>query len=229
MKKILLTVLSLVLMTSSVCFRTEAGNKAVLDKADVNESFIEVLNTEPDLLFEQYNNIIDIQTMTLSNKSRSTDGIEIEAYEYDKDGIKHFLETDATLTKVIYQDESAFGLFGDENTSCLYVLNANTKDTTDSLTKDGVTLNGCITWIDNFGMSNELVSVSGSRSGSYTALGMYTCKTRYASITSDTFEGASFENSDVGGEIGYQFYLIVKSPTSSGTEAQLIVKTSAFD
>lgn len=230
MKKQLMALLSLVLLINSACFKTEAGNDDIFDRADADESFIELLSTEPDLLLEQYSNIIDIQTTTLSSCSRSNEGVAIEACEYDENGTAHFLEAEATLTEVIYREGPASEVSGDENTSSLYVLSANTKETPDSITKEGVTLNGCITWIDHFGMSNELVSLSGSRSGSYTGDGSYVCTSRTNGVTSGDFEGTSFSDSSKSGVTGYSFTLIVRSKSlSSGTTVQVMVKTSAFD
>lgn len=230
MKKILVAVLAMVLVLNSVCFRAEANDKSVFDKTEVDESFIKQLETEPDLLLEQYVNVIDIQTMTLSNKSRSSEGIEIEAYVYGEDGAVHLLESEATLTKVIYQDVSVLSLSDDENLSTLYVLSASADEKVSdaSGTQKGVTLYAAITWIDHFGLQNELVSLSGSRSGSYTGEGSYICNARVTPVTGGEFD-ESFYDSEKAGQLGYSFTLTVTSKSSSGDLAKIIAKTSAFD
>ncbi|MCM1192658.1 MAG: hypothetical protein NC123_10375 [Butyrivibrio sp.] len=231
-EKILLTVLSMVLVMNSICLSAKANERAVFSQETANESVIRLLETEPDLLFEQYSNIIDIQTITLSNDRRSNEGVEIEAYEYDEDGAVHFIEAEATLTKVIYQDESALNLSGDDNRSALCVLsvNAEEKNSDGSWTKDGVTVNAVITWIDHLGVKNELVALSGSRSGSYTGDGSYICTARVTPVTSGDFEGASFKDTTAAGQTGYSFTLVVSSKSStSGKTIQTIAKTSAFD
>lgn len=223
MKKIFLTVLSMALVINCTCFRAEASNKATFGEAEVNESFVTVLETDPDSLFQQYSNIVDIQTTTLSDISRSSESA-VEAYEYDVDGTAHLLEAKATLTKVLYQEES--------DISSLYVLAASTDNTysSDSITKDGVTLNGTIVWEDNFGPKNKLVSLSGSRSGSYTGDGSYVITSRTTPIGSGTFAGASFSDTSYGGRNGSSFTLIVRSDSAeTSKQVQLIVKTSFLD
>lgn len=230
MKKILVAVLSLVLVMNSASFRAEASDKTVFDKSKVDESFVKLLETEPDLLLEQYGNVVDIQTMTLSTKSRSSEGIEIEACVYGEDGVAHLLEAEATLTKVIYQDVSFLSLSDDENLSTLYVLStsADEKVSDESGTQEGVTLYAAITWIDHVGLQNELVSLSGSRSGSYTGDGSYVCNARTTPVTSGEFE-ESFNDSNKKGQKGYSFTLSVFSKSTSGKTVKVMAKTSAFD
>lgn len=199
------------------------NNKVTFSEAEVNELFIESLATNPELLIWQYSNIVDIQTTTLSNFGRSGESA-VEAYEYDEDGTVHLLEAKATVTKVLYEEES--------DISSLYVLTASTHntDSSDSITKDGVTLNGTITWVDHFGPKNELVSLSGSRSGSYTGDGSYVCTSRTIPIGSGTFAGASFSDTSFQGRNGSSFTLIVRSTSAENNkQVQLIVKTSIFD
>lgn len=223
MKKISLAILSMALLINCACFRVEASNKAVFGKEEVDESFVEALAADPDLLLQQYSNIVDIQTTTLSNLSRSGE-CAVVAYEYVQNDAAQLLEVEATLTKVSYQE--------DADISSLYVLTASTDntDSSDSITKNGVTLTGTITWIDHFGPSNELVSLSGSRSGSYTGDGSYVITSRTTPVGSGTFEGASFSDTSYKGQKGYSFTLIVRSDSSvDNKQVQLIVKTSFFD
>lgn len=229
MRKILLMALSAVILINCTCFRTEASNKAVFDKAQMDESFVKLLQADSDLLLEQYSNIIDIQVVTLSKADRSN-GSLAEAYEYDENGAVRLLEVEATLTKVLYWEDFGSRLSDDENISALYVLTADTKDSSDSITQGEVTLNGTITWIDHFGIDNELVSLSGSRSGLYTGDATYDCYARTRYIGGSTFGGISFADSSFSGTKGYSFSLIVRSTSSvTGKQVQLLVKTSAFD
>ena len=92
-----------------------------------------------------------------------------------------------------------------------------------------MTLNGCITWIDHLGMSNELVALSGSREGTYRGEGTYVCSSRTHVVGSGKFDGDSFDTFIYKGEKGYSFTLIVRSKTQNGNSVQLQVNTSMFD
>jgi len=137
------------------------------------------------------------------------------------------------LSKISYREKAdeISTEIGDENVAAVYVLTADTKDSVDSTTKNGISLKGTITWIDHAGLNNELVSVSGSRSGSYSGDGKYIVTSGTHNVTngSGSFSGTTFSNSAVGGEKGYSFTLTMHSYTASGDQTTLIVKTSAFD
>lgn len=204
----------------------DAQEKDFFDGGAIDEGFVEVVETMPEVLFEQYDNIIDIQTTALSGKGRASGGIE--AYEYNEDGIMNIVNCEGTLTRIVYQEEAEQP--GMEGVSSLYILIASSdKTSTDSTTEDGVTLNGCITWIDHLGMSNELVALSGSREGTYTGEGTYVCTSRTHGVGSGKFDGDSFETYSYKGEKGYSFTLIVRSKTQNGNSVQLQVNTSMFD
>ena len=227
-KIVLSLVLTMVLLVNGACIRAEAYDKIAFESAVVDEKFIELLATMPETLFEQYSNIIDIQTMTLSGNERSNEGVE--AYEYDDEGFIRFVDCEATVTRIVYREDSVLPMAEDENVSSIYVLTANTdKKSDDSTEEDGVTLTGCITWIDHLGTSNELVSLSGSRAGDYINEGKYICTSRTHGVVSGEFDGESFVDNSKKGEKGYSFTLIVRSQTASNTTVQLMVKTSAFD
>lgn len=189
-----------------------------------------VLSENPDLLLQQYSNILSMETMELPN-TYCLNGEEIvKAYEQDQDGTVCMLDVEATLTKILYQEELEPSLEDDEIPTTLYVLAANTVST-DSKTEYGVTLSGTIVWKDHFGIDNELVSISGSRSGSYTGDGGYYCRMGTHQVVGWVkFTGSSFFDNSVSGDRGVGYELIVNSPSTNSTrEASLSVSTSIFD
>lgn len=189
------------------------------------KSFMELLEVNPEAVYEKYDNVIEIQTMKIDNKN--SDGVK--AFKYDKNGILQELDCEVTLNKISYQEGANSISAASNDVSTVYALTAETKDSKDSTTKNGITLNGTITWIDHFGTSNELVSVSGSRSGAYKGDGTYKITSQTHGVGSGSFSSGSFSDSSNSGEKGYSFTLVIHSYTAAGDQTTLIVKTSAFD
>lgn len=230
MKKMLSAVLLAVLIFNSIFYYAEASNKKIFDEIEAEGSLIEILLEDPNLMLQQYSNILSVETMALSNADCSNGEI-VKAYERDQDGTVSLLEVEATLTKILYQEKVDLSFEGDEMPVTLYALTANTVSE-DSKTIYGVSLSGTIIWKDNFLVDNELVSMSGERSGSYTGDGKYYCMagSRYVGPGWGYFSGTSFVDSSVAGEKGQKFQLnVYSSSTNSTKEIVLIVKTSIFD
>lgn len=214
---------------NSIFYNVEARSKKIFDETATEGLLISILSENPDLLLQQYSNVLSVETMALSNADCSHGEI-VKAYEQKQDGTVCLLEVEATLTKILYQEESDLSLEGDEMFSTLYVLTGNTSSK-DSMTKNGVTLNGTIVWKDHLGVNNELVSISGTRAGSYAGEGTYYCWSgSHAILGWVSFSGTSFNDSSVSGEKGFWFGLEINSPSSNSTSsATLIMKTSIFD
>lgn len=229
MKKTLSAVLLSVLIFNSIFYNAEASNKKIFGETEVKESLMEILSEDPDLLLQQYSNILSVETMELPNAYCSKGEI-VKAYEQDQDGTVSLLETKTTLTKIQYKEELGLSLKSDEMPTTLYVLTADTYSS-DSTTQYGVSMSGTIVWKDYFGMSNELVSIAGVRSGSYTGDGSYYCRSGTHQVAGwTTFTGASFFDNSVSGEEGFGFELVIFSPSTSSTKkAKLTVSTSILD
>lgn len=230
MKKTLSAVFLFVIICNGFCYNAEASNKKIFCETEAERAMSIILSEAPDLLLQQYSNILSVETIELSN-AYCSNGEIVKAYEQNQDGTVCLLETEATLTKILYHEELDLSLEGDERPAALYVLTAETYSS-DTTTQYGVRLTGTIAWKDNFGMNNELVAVSGSRSGSYTGDGTYYCSAGSTQLEPGwiSFSEASFFNHSVAGTEGYGFQLVIHSPsTSSAKIAQLIIKTSILD
>lgn len=229
MKKTLSSVILLVFLFNSMCYTAEANNERIFCESEVEGSLEAILSEDPDLLSQQYSNILSVETIELSD-ALCSNGEIVEAYELNQDGTVRSLETEVTLTKVLYQEEQNLSLKRDEKPSTLYVMTAETYSS-DTTKQYDVRLTGCIVWIDHFGVDNELVALSGSRSGSYTGDGTYYCNSGTTPIVAwKTFSDASFFDNSVKGKKGYGFQLLIHSPSTQSTQsAQLIIRTSIFD
>lgn len=228
MKKLFSVVFILALLLNFTSINADASNKSTFGSSEIDEALIELLKTDPALLLERYDNIIDVQTIALSNKGRSSEGVE--AYEYDEYGSIQRLETEASVTKVVYYDAADISASGDENTSSLYLMTASAESKTseDAMSKDGCVLAGYIVWIDHFGLENELVSFSGTRSGSYLGKANYTGQLRTSSSCYDEFD-TSFIDISLQGKTASTITLIINSYTGKGNKMQLLFRTSIFD
>lgn len=230
MKKALSAVIMFVFLFNSFSYNAEASNKKIFCETEAERAMSVILSEDPNLLLQQYSNILSVETTELSN-TYCSNGEIVKAYEQDQDGTVCMLETEATLTKILYHEEPGLSLEGDERPTTLYVLTAETYSS-DTTTQYGVRLTGAIAWKDYAGVNNELVAVSGSRSGSYMGDGTYYRSAGTTQLEPGwiTFSGASFFDHSVAGTKGYGFQLVIHSPSqSSSNVAQLIIKTSIFD
>lgn len=219
----------LVFLFNSTCYTAEANNKRIFCESEIEGSLEAILSEDLDFLSQQYSNVLSVETIELSGELCSNGEI-VEAYELNQDGTVCSLETEVTLTKILYQEEQNLSLKRDEKPSTLYVMTAETYSS-DTTKQHGVRLTGCIAWIDHLGVDNELVALSGSRSGSYTGIGTYYCNSGTTTIAAwKTFSDVSFFDNSAKGEKGYSFQLLIHSPSTQSTQsAQLIIRTSIFD
>lgn len=226
-KLFLVTTLALGLLSNSAAVSAQPlQDSAVTESIVVDDSFVELLQTDSKALYEKYSNIVDIQEVQLDDEQLSK---YVEAYECSEDGMIEDVDCTATLNKITYRDGSVSPLTADR-TSTIYVLMAEStsKTSENSATQYGVTLKGSIVWIDHFGMSNELVSISGERSGSYDGDAKYAITGGTTPIGSGTFD-TSFENNDYAGSTAFQFILTIASNPVSGKRFHITVKTSVTD
>lgn len=142
-----------------------------VNQLENDNSFIELMTTNPETIYEKYNNVIDIQEVPLEEEINGC----VEAYEYDETGLIEELDCNVKLNRIVYQSNSNTEYSVSANTSTLYILTAeaSSKTSEDSLTEDGVTLKGCIGWNDVLGIGNSFEYASGSRSGSISGEGYY--------------------------------------------------------
>ena len=70
-------VLTMAFLANGACIKAETHDNIAFESAVVDEKFVELLTTMPETLFEQYSNIIDIQTMTLSGNGRSNELVSL--------------------------------------------------------------------------------------------------------------------------------------------------------
>ncbi len=108
---------------------------------------------------------------------------------------------------------------------------ASEKTSEDSVTSKGVTLNGCIGWIDNLGPVNEFVYASGSRSGTYTGKGSYAAYRGTTVLCSGEFDASFFATSSRSDNTGFQFRLLIRSGTLQDKDAkiELLFGTNMLD
>lgn len=97
----------------------------------------------------------------------------------------------------------------------------------DNKTENNLSLYGCICWVDNLGVSNEIQYVSGNRTGSYSGDGTYTVTGGSTPLGSGTFS-SSFYDSNCNGQ-AMVFRLRINSYDSSGNKVTLAVATSIID
>lgn len=161
--------------------------------------------------------VIDIES-NLENKI-------IQSNFYDEEGNVNNIPYDIELKRITVKSNYLRSLNLEEE---IYVLTGTTKNSTDSLNKDGVYLSGCICWVDNLGIGNEILFVSGSRSGSYSGDANYTVTAGTTPIGSGTFTNSFYDNS-VAGENAMTFRLRINSYDSSGNKITLSIATSLID
>lgn len=229
MKKTLSAVVLFVVIFNSFCYNAEASNKKIFCETEAERAMSVILSEDSDLLLQQYSNILSVETIELPN-AYCAKGEIVKAYEQNQDGTVCLLEAEATLTKILYQEETDLSLDDDEEPAALYVLTAETYSS-DTTVQYGVRLTGAIAWKDYAGVNNELVAISGSRSGSYVGDGTYYCNSGTTPIVGwTTFSEASFFDHSVSGKEGFGFQLTIQSPSTNSTRrAELIIRTSIFD
>lgn len=228
--KLLLIALSLTLLTNSVNVYAQTTKESSDTQLCIDDSFVTLLKTNPDLIYQEYENVIDIQEIELSDNQINK---SVEALEYTSDGNIKELEYTVTLNKIVYKnDTDTFRLSDDNATSNYYVLSAETTltESTDSLEQDGVTLYGVIAWYDNFGLGNEFDHVSGHRLGAVTGDGYYAAQRSSGILCSGYFGGTGFySRSDLDDTSGSSFRLLVRTTASNGSIVKLEFTTSIFD
>lgn len=230
MRRILsITTLAFLLSACSICVNAQSTyDNMPAEEFKIDDSTVAMLQTNPDLIYEKYSDVIDIQEISLTDSQISKCA---EAYEYSENGTRQELECEVTLNKIILQNNEAVLNSVDENTSALYVLTATStsKISDDTLTSDGVTLYGCIAWEDKLGVVNYFKYVDGSRSGSYTGDGYYQAMRGTGTLCHGYFDTIFYSTSELEDTSGTEFRLIVRSSTASGTSVQLNFTTSIFD
>lgn len=231
MKRTLLTTaFAFVLFTASIPVNAQILFEIKPEETfEMDDAFMAMLQTNPELIYDEYSNVLNIQEVSLEDSILNECA---EAYEYNTDGtLLQELDCEVTLNKIEVQSNAATLNSVQENTSSFYVLTAtaSSKTSDDSLTSDGVTLYGCIGWDDNFGVINTFNYASGSRSGSYTGTGYYLAMRGTGTLCSGDFDTSFYATSNESDSSGTQFRLIVRSSTSSGTTVQLNFTTSIFD
>lgn len=187
---------------------------------------MELLTTDVEALYEAYDFIDEIKDIDASDSD-----VDVEAFEI-VDGEKETLPYSVSLKEISLSEDSL--VVAPDNaiiTSNLYLITATstTKTSSDTLTKEGVTLSGSILWVDNAGIANEFLSASGSRKGSTSGSGYYAAYRRYTPLCSGYFDSSFYAKSDLDDSTGTQFQLIVRSDSTTGNQVQLSVKTSIFD
>lgn len=168
-----------------------------------------------------YDNIIAIDTIELDELSKEQ---VVQAYYSNSNGIEFEIECDYELKKVVLKNHRS--RFVNE-TETVYVLSGTTKTSDDNMTENGVTLNGCIGWTDNLGISNEINYVSGSRTGLYSGMGSYSVTGGTVPLGSGDFS-ISFYNSSISGQATV-FRLHVYSKDYYGNQVTLSIATSLLD
>lgn len=230
MKKVIsILAVAFVIFNNSMYVNAQSiGETFSVHKIENDNSFIELMMTNPETIYEKYNNIIDIQEVPLEEEV--INGC-VDAYEYDATGLIEELDYNVKLNKIVYQSNSNKLHSINANTSTLYVLTAeaSSKTSEDSLTNDGVTVKGCIGWNDVLGVVNYFEYASGSRSGSISGDGYYQALRGAHTLCSGNFDTSFYSTSQDADSSGTQFRLIVRSDTTSGSTVQLNLRTKAWD
>lgn len=78
------------------------------------------MTTNPETIYEKYNNVIDIQEVPLEEEINGC----VEAYEYDETGLIEELDCNVKLNRIVYQSNSNTEYSVSANTSTLYILTA---------------------------------------------------------------------------------------------------------
>lgn len=181
------------------------------------KEFVESLVNNPQMAYK-YENVLNVEQRVMDNITPKEQRMASE----------NNMEYVSTLTKMTYRaDEEK------ETVIDFYVMSvlASEKTSEDSITSKGVTLNGCIGWIDNLGPVNEFVYASGSRSGTYTGKGSYAAYRGTTVLCSGEFDDSFFATSSRSDNTGFQFRLLIRSGTLQDKDAkiELLFGTNMLD
>lgn len=230
-KTIFFFALSFILLTNSInVYAQDVTNTEAKVDFQIDDSFISLLRTNPERIYREYENVIDIQEVQLSeNQIEKT----ARAFECTSEGKINELDCIVTLSKIVCRNNINSFLFSTKNSTYnYYILTAETAvtESTDSLEKDGVKLYGTIAWYDNFGIINEFDHVSGVRGGAITGDGYYVAQRSSGVLCSGHFSGSGFTGrSSLEDKTGYSFSLLIRTSASNGSTVQLNFSTSIFD
>lgn len=229
MKRTLLVVtLAFALSVSPVGVNAQTVETASKEEFKIDESLVELIQTEPEMIYERYSNVIDVQEIPLDSTQVSE---MTEAYEYTEDGAVQGLDCEVTLNRITCQNNYGMLYSAEESTSTFYVMSVRgtSKTSEDSKTENGVTLEGVIGWEDMLGPVNKFEYASGSRSGSYTGTGQWQAMRGTHVLCSGDFDTSFYGTSSQSDLTGTSFRLTVRSATSGSKTAVLTFETSMFD
>lgn len=196
----------------------QIDNTIYVTKDDLStKEFVESLVNNPQMAYK-YENVLNVEQRVMDNITPKEQRMASE----------NNMEYVSTLTKMTYRaDEEK------ETVIDFYVMSvlASEKTSENSITSKGVTLNGCIGWIDNLGPVNEFVYASGSRSGTYTGKGSYAAYRGTTVLCSGEFDGSFFATSSRSDNTGFQFRLLIRSGTLQDKDAkiELLFGTNMLD
>lgn len=127
------------LFESAIYTNAQVVYESVTDDIKMDDSFAELLQTNPNLIYEKYDNVIDIQKVTLEESQVQE---YVEAYEQSVDGVMEEINCEVTLNKIICEDNASVLYSVNESTSTYYVLSATatSKTSENTLSDDDVTL-----------------------------------------------------------------------------------------
>ena len=207
-------------------FDNKIGSNDNLKLEDLkSDSMIQEIIEMPDEMLNKYSNVLSIEKKIIAKDEIAN---YVTAKKCDKDGLVSDMDAEAMITKISFLNDN------NQNTiTNFYLLTASTseqKTSEETITSKGVTLNGCIGWIDNIGPINEFVYASGSRSGSYSGNGFYEALRGTSVLCSGNFSTNFYSTSDLSDSTGISFRLFVRSATSQdGSNVILNFTTSIFD
>lgn len=235
MAKLIVSIMTTILIpTINAPIYTSASSTSNLDSAtyDVSNIDFDILIDRPDDYVERYDGILSVTREVIAS-----DVVErcASAYRVDQNGRVEELTCELELF-TIEADPNAFLLDSaqyDGNTAdplMIYVLKGTTKDTSSNCSGHGVSLSGTITWVDNFGPTNEFISASGSRSGDYINSGRAWVRKNTVMLVGWTYFNTSFSASADPNidNTGLQFTLHIDSDTQDGNNIQLAFSNSVF-
>lgn len=138
------------------------------------------------------------------------------------------MDCDISLVKHTSKTRSSAG-----DMYTLEVKSSERKTSSDSTTQFGIELTGRITWIDNLGTSNKLISYTGTYGNpSQIAFAKYDVglanNTKH-SKTVDIVSKNTIYDTDPCHNEGVSFFLYMYARTKEGSIARLTVRTSIFD
>jgi hypothetical protein len=207
----------------AVCFMVSGAFLGSLIGAETYAYAMTAPTAEDEQVHELFEESEDVTSVTI-------DGVENEVLACEVKG-GELNPIESTLT--VNQDSSTQE---NDNYELVATTNVSTKTSSGSKTKNNIKLTGRIKWIDNIGLKNTLVSVSGSIVGNVKArkyaygsgqLGsLHT--TWHKSSTSD-WNGSKFNDTRNAGKEASQFILKITAVQNNDKEIVLYVKTKVTD